>query len=444
MPRRVSLILSLAIISAVVLTTGISANAAPDEDTNIKQAEISEAQDNLNQIRAAAGASYAEYNDALARLNELDGKIEDTTAELDKAEGELAEAQSNLEERASQVYRSGNVGFLDVLVGVENFSDFSTRLDLWMRLLAREQAEFERVQEVKERVEARRENLHEQRAQREAAVEEAAAKKEQAAASESEAQSYLNSLNAELVEELRAQRRAELEEELAAQAALEEAQLRAAEKAAAEEAARQAELEAQRAAAAEAAAKREEAAEAQRRAEEAAARQYEAEQAAARQYEEEQAAAAARQYEEEQAATPATSAQQYEEPSGAVPVANETAAPVSSGGSCGDTFGGVQPHVAEAGCAIRAQFGIQTIYGVRAGDPGDHGSGLALDVMVYDDVALGDQVASYVESNWGSFGVSYIIYRQRINLGYGWEPMEDRGSPTANHMDHVHISFVAR
>ena len=37
----------------------------------------------------------------------------------------------------------------------------------------------------------------------------------------------------------------------------------------------------------------------------------------------------------------------------------------------------------------------------------------------------------------------YIIYRQRIwdvrMASSGWVPMEDRGSITANHYDHVHI-----
>jgi hypothetical protein len=37
-----------------------------------------------------------------------------------------------------------------------------------------------------------------------------------------------------------------------------------------------------------------------------------------------------------------------------------------------------------------------------------------------------------------------VIYRQHIwtvqRSSEGWRPMSDRGSPTANHMDHVHVS----
>jgi hypothetical protein len=34
-----------------------------------------------------------------------------------------------------------------------------------------------------------------------------------------------------------------------------------------------------------------------------------------------------------------------------------------------------------------------------------------------------------------------VIWRQRINSGTGWRAMEDRGSITQNHYDHVHVSF---
>ena len=91
--------------------------------------------------------------------------------------------------------------------------------------------------------------------------------------------------------------------------------------------------------------------------------------------------------------------------------------------------------------AVRTQFGITNIGGYRAGDM-DHGTGHAVDVMVGSNSALGDAVAAYVLANRGAFNVKYIIWRQRIwlpELGY-WRAMSDRGSITANHYDHVHIS----
>ncbi|MHA7124895.1 hypothetical protein ACRTEC_00680 [Janibacter indicus] len=90
--------------------------------------------------------------------------------------------------------------------------------------------------------------------------------------------------------------------------------------------------------------------------------------------------------------------------------------------------------------AVRTQFPDMTnIGGYRAGDPGDHGSGNAVDIMVTG--ARGDQVAAWLQSNAGSLNIKYVIWQQRIWMpGGSWKPMEDRGDPTQNHFDHVHVS----
>lgn len=109
---------------------------------------------------------------------------------------------------------------------------------------------------------------------------------------------------------------------------------------------------------------------------------------------------------------------------------------------CPTTLDGVKPHVAQVGHHIEGKFGVTDIGGAtgRAGS-GEHPLGLALDFMV--DTAKGNAIADYVLANRKAFGVTYVIWRQRYNDGSGFTPMEDRGSPTANHMDHVHVSFQA-
>ena len=100
---------------------------------------------------------------------------------------------------------------------------------------------------------------------------------------------------------------------------------------------------------------------------------------------------------------------------------------------------------------IAAKFGITNIGGYREGDPEDHGQGLAVDVMVPTSSELGDQVAQYAIDNMDRAGISYIIWKQQfympVNNIYGpantWNQMPDRGGDTANHYDHVHISFNA-
>ena len=141
----------------------------------------------------------------------------------------------------------------------------------------------------------------------------------------------------------------------------------------------------------------------------------------------------------------------------AQPAAVETAAapevqPVASTPTTGNAIP-TDPHLQPQAEAFRqeiaAKFGITNIGGYREGDPDDHGKGLAVDVMVPTSSELGDQVAQYAIDNMDRAGISYVIWKQQfympVNNIYGpantWNQMPDRGGDTANHYDHVHISF---
>jgi hypothetical protein len=118
-------------------------------------------------------------------------------------------------------------------------------------------------------------------------------------------------------------------------------------------------------------------------------------------------------------------------------------APTTAPTDCGlntSGLGAVKPHVRTAARFLGCRFGEPTVYGVagRAGTS-DHPAGLAVDFMV--DRATGDRLAACALENRGALGITYVIWRQRINFGSGWQPMEDRGGVTANHFDHVHVSF---
>ena len=126
--------------------------------------------------------------------------------------------------------------------------------------------------------------------------------------------------------------------------------------------------------------------------------------------------------------------------------------PVASTPASGNTIPtdpNLQPQAEAFRQEIAAKFGITNIGGYREGDPEDHGKGLAVDVMVPTNSELGDQVAQYAIDNMDRAGISYIIWKQQfympVNNIYGpantWNQMPDRGGDTANHNDHVHISF---
>ena len=85
-------------------------------------------------------------------------------------------------------------------------------------------------------------------------------------------------------------------------------------------------------------------------------------------------------------------------------------------------------------------------------DGGEHPLGRACDFMLSsggamptpEKVALGHRIAEFLIEHGRRLGVKYVIYRQRIYhmSTPGWRPMADRGSITANHFDHVHVSML--
>ncbi len=102
---------------------------------------------------------------------------------------------------------------------------------------------------------------------------------------------------------------------------------------------------------------------------------------------------------------------------------------------------GLQPDTIRVLRAVCAKFPAVRSYGGTRGGGGDHGTGRALDIMV--DSATGDQIAAFLQKHQAELGIHYLIWKQRIwrpATSGSWRGMSNRGSPTANHMDHVHVS----
>ena len=88
------------------------------------------------------------------------------------------------------------------------------------------------------------------------------------------------------------------------------------------------------------------------------------------------------------------------------------------------------------------------LWGYAAGS--EHGTGRAIDVMVSQhgwngmDREMGNVVKDYVLSMAAQWDLNWVIWEQYLYYaGGGGYRMEDRGSPTQNHMDHPHIFFAS-
>jgi uncharacterized protein YraI len=99
--------------------------------------------------------------------------------------------------------------------------------------------------------------------------------------------------------------------------------------------------------------------------------------------------------------------------------------------------------------ALKAWPQITRYYGVRPEPIRDHPSGRALDLVIpsYKSTAgkaLGSKVAAWARRNHQRLGIEYIIWNQHIwnvrRAKEGWRHMADRGSDSANHKNHVHVT----
>jgi hypothetical protein len=113
----------------------------------------------------------------------------------------------------------------------------------------------------------------------------------------------------------------------------------------------------------------------------------------------------------------------------------------------------ITPRMREVRDEVDRRFGPFSAIGCyRPGNDGEHPLGRACDFMLSTggvmpaaaSIQLGYDIAAWAQANASRLGIMYIIYRQRIwdvrMASSGWVPMENRGSITANHYDHVHIS----
>ena len=129
------------------------------------------------------------------------------------------------------------------------------------------------------------------------------------------------------------------------------------------------------------------------------------------------------------------------------PTATTTAAPTGiSMAPCADgsaVEAGLTKDAIRVHRAVCAAFPSVIGWGGIRGSGDYHGTGQALDIMIPNS-SVGQAIANWVRANAKALGVSEVIWAQHIwtvqRSSEGWRAMPDRGSVTANHYDHVHVS----
>lgn len=131
--------------------------------------EVEQLRAQLNKINDEFKRAGAAFDKAFWALDETEKSIEDTTGRISANEAELAEAQELLQGRISAWYRSDELGFLNFLLGAQDFSDLVTRMEYASRIALTDAGAIDRVEtllaelrEDRERLESEREEHNKQ------------------------------------------------------------------------------------------------------------------------------------------------------------------------------------------------------------------------------------------------------------------------------------------
>lgn len=110
----------------------------------------------------------------------------------------------------------------------------------------------------------------------------------------------------------------------------------------------------------------------------------------------------------------------------------------------------VKPHVQAFADACLAATGADN-FGTYNGHSPPEGPTQALDIFTPDSTAgyvKQDAIAAFAMANARRFGVRYVIRRRQIwnieRAGEGWRNQSVTGDRTADHYDHVHVTFYAK
>ena len=123
------------VVLAVFLSVSSAGHQAFAVTSAEKQAEAQEALAALNSMQETLDRLSAEYGEALMAQEEAEANCAAAEQRIGELNEEIADTQKQLGDHARDMYRTGGVTFLDMLLGANSFEEFATSLDMANRNL---------------------------------------------------------------------------------------------------------------------------------------------------------------------------------------------------------------------------------------------------------------------------------------------------------------------
>jgi len=124
----------LALLLGIVATSLVFAAAASASPVSQKKARLQAVKGRLDQVYNQSETAIEKYNQATSQLATVEGQIRQNQHLLDVAQHNLHLATQQLKARAQDIYKSRDVGILDVMLSSASFDDLVTQLNMMERL----------------------------------------------------------------------------------------------------------------------------------------------------------------------------------------------------------------------------------------------------------------------------------------------------------------------
>lgn len=105
------------------------------EKTAEAKRKVESVSDQLHRVQIELDSAQGDYQAIQAKRSATEALIKTNTVILSKAEKALAERSLVLNKRIRDIYQNGQLNYLDVLFGANDFGDFTTRMDLLKRIM---------------------------------------------------------------------------------------------------------------------------------------------------------------------------------------------------------------------------------------------------------------------------------------------------------------------
>lgn len=195
-----TLVLSLSLLLALLLTAGMSGNVTRAQTLDDKQAEANRIQQELNSLKQQSDQLAQEYNDKLTELDSIRFLISDNTEKLKKAQNDYEQAKKVLGSRLKAIYVAGEIDSVEVLLEATSVDDMLSRYDFLNSIANQDLSVFKDMKDLRREITVRQRDLEDQQTRQQQAVAQTQQKQAEMQASLVAQESLLASVNTEVLQ----------------------------------------------------------------------------------------------------------------------------------------------------------------------------------------------------------------------------------------------------